>query len=171
MRHVLGFILAIGLAAAVFFGGAWGFLRALQLPAADITRGGVTALPAGGGSLLHNRETLLAFAALAGVGLLAGLLVAVPWVSPLATGLPGLVFIAWTVVYGVSVSKAVRFIPLKTQSYGAGFEELLFSGILGLLGIVFIIPLFVPSRWSRGVSGDDEDASGLLADFNTTTAL
>ena len=160
MRHVLGFILAIVLAAAAYAGGSWGFVR-LHNATATMTSG----------SLLHDRNALLAIAALAGVALLAGILIVTPRVSALAAGLPGLVLIAWTVLYGFRVREAVRYIPLKGDVFGAGFEALLVNGILALLGIVFIIPLFVPSRWRRRYYDDDIPQSSLLSDFTQTAVL
>ena len=32
-------------------------------------------------------------------------------------------------------------------SFGAGWEALLFNGVLGAAGAVMVLPLFVPSRW------------------------
>ncbi len=166
MRHLIGFGLALVLAAAVFFGAAWGYLRLLRLP---VVNGAVSALPAGGGSLLHSSNVLLAFAALSGAAILAGIWVAAPRISPLAAGLPGLVLIAWTILYGVSVRRAVRYIPLKNDAFGTGFEALLFNGMLAAVGFVLIIPLFVPSRWRRrvppgyGQPGFDQPAYRLSA--------
>jgi hypothetical protein len=140
MRHLIGVVLAIVLAAAVFFAASWGYLKLLIGPA----RG---TLPGGGGSLLHNHAVLEGFGALLGVGLVAGLLIAVPRISPLAAGLPGLVLLAWTGLYLYSVRRAVQYIPLKTHPYGTGFEAMLFDGVLALAGLAMIIPLFVPSRW------------------------
>ena len=71
MRHLVGVVLAIVLAAAVFFAASWGYLKLLIGPA------GLGALPGGGGSLLHNHAVLEGFGALLGVGLIAGLLIAV----------------------------------------------------------------------------------------------
>jgi hypothetical protein len=146
MRHVIGVALAIVMAAAVFFAASWGYLKLLIGPA----RGGV--LPAGGGSLIHNHAVLEGFGVLLAVGLLAGILMALPVISPLASGLPGLALLAWTGLYLFSVRRAVQYIPLKSQSYGTGFEAMLFDGVLALAGLAMIIPLFVPSRWrSRAV--------------------
>ena len=86
MRHFSGLVLAIVAALAIFFGGGWGYLRLLQVPT---THEPQASLPAGGGSLLHHHQVLFSLAALLAVGLLIGLLMAVPWVSPLASGLPG----------------------------------------------------------------------------------
>src|SRR5579862_9486505 len=104
MRHLIGFGLALAIAAAVLFGAAWGYLRLLRLPAANGAP--LSALPAGGGSLWHDKNVLLAFAALVAVAILVGICAAVPWISPLATGLPGLALIAWTILYAVSVRRA-----------------------------------------------------------------
>lgn len=88
-------------------------------------------------------------AALLAVGLAAGLLMVIPWVSPLAAGLPGLVLVAWTALYVSDVREAVRLIPLRSRDFGAGFEALLFTGLLGVAGLAMIVPLFIPSRWRR----------------------
>jgi hypothetical protein len=143
MRHLMGVVLAIVMAAVLFFAGSWGYLKLLIGPAGP----GSGSLPAAGGSLLHNHAVLEGFGALLGVGLVAGLLIAVPRISPLAAGLPGLALLAWTGLYLFSVRHAVQYIPLKSKPYGAGFEALLFDGVLALAGLAMIIPLFVPSRW------------------------
>jgi hypothetical protein len=131
MRHLYGVALAVVMAAAVFFGASWGYLR-LTRTAVLLTGG----LPAGGGSLLHYHTIVEGGGAMLAVGLLAGLLMVIPWVSPLASGL-----------YLENVKEAARFIPLKTYIYGTGFEALLFTGLLAAAGIVMITPLFIPSRW------------------------
>jgi hypothetical protein len=151
MRHLMGVVLAIVMAAAVFFAASWGYLKLLIGPAGSGSGG----LPAGGGSLLHNHAVIEGFGALLGAALVAGLLIAVPRVSPLAAGLPGLVLLAWTGLYLSSVRHAVQYIPLKSKPYGAGFEAMLFDGVLALIGLAMVIPLFVPSRWRsrRQMSG------------------
>ena len=166
MRHLYGTALAVAMTAVMFFAGSWGYLRLLKLP---VPPGQVAALPAGGGSLLANNSMLLALAAVLGTAVLAGLLVMVPRVSPLAAGLPGLVLLAWTALYLVSVRRAVAFIPLRSHAFGAGWEALLFNGILGAVGAVLVFPLFIPSRWrAPRVAAADDDASGREADDNLT---
>jgi hypothetical protein len=160
MRHLVGVALAIVLAAAVFFAASWGYLKLLIGPA------GLGALPAGGGSLLHNHAVLEGFGAMLGVGLIAGLLIAIPRISPLAAGLVGLALLAWTALYLVSVRHAVQYIPLKTRAYGAGFEAMLFDGVLALAGLVLIIPLFIPSRWvGKRAVPPPEPYAGTTASF------
>ena len=150
MRHVIGIGLAVGLAAAVFFAASWGYLRLLRIPVAN---GGASTLPAQGGGLLHDSNVLYAFAAVAGTALLAGIFIAVRQISPLAAGLPGLVLIAWTVVYGLSVRRAVHYIPLRGDTYGLGFEAMLMNGVLAAAGLALVVPLFIPSRWRARPDG------------------
>lgn len=160
MRHLVGVMLAIVMAAALFFVASWGYLKLLIGPA------GVGRLPAGGGSLLHNHAVLEGFGAMLGVGLLAGLLIAVPRISPLAAGLPGLALLAWTGLYLFSVRRGVQYIPFKSRPYGTGFEALLFDGVLALIGMAMVIPLFVPSRWrGRREVSEPEPYAGTTASF------
>lgn len=160
MRHLAGIVLAVVLAAVVFFAASWGYMKLLIGPA------GSGALPGGGGSLLHHHAVLEGFGALLGAGLVAGLLIAVPRISPLAAGLPGLVLLAWTGLYLSSVRHAVQYIPLRNHAYGAGFEAMLFDGVLALAGLAMIIPLFVPSRWrSQRAVTEPAPYAGTTASF------
>jgi hypothetical protein len=161
MRHLVGVMLAIVMAAALYFAASWGYLKLLIGPA------GAGRLPAGGGSLLHDHAVLEGFGVLLGVALLAGLLMAVPRISPLAAGLPGLALLAWTGLYLFSVRHAVQYIPLKTRPYGLGFEAMLFDGVLALVGLAMVVPLFVPSRWrgKREVTEPEEPYAGTTASF------
>lgn len=134
MRHVIGLVLAVILAAVLFGGAGWGTWRLMALHAV--------------GTSLTGKPGLLAVAALAGTGLLLGLLLVVPAVSPLAAGLPGLALLAWSVLLVVSTARADRLIPPHSHA-AIGLHTLLTSGVLAVLGVVMIVPLFVPSRWRR----------------------
>ena len=163
MRHLYGIALASITTLALFFGGAWGYARLLALSPMS---GKASALPAAGGSLLSNADVIYALAPLVATGLLIGIGVAAPRVSPLASGLPGLLLIGWTALYLTSVSRATELIPLQSHSFGAGWEALLFSGTLGALGLVMIIPLFVPSRWrNRRDEAETAEADDFLDDL------
>jgi hypothetical protein len=166
MRHVIGIGLAIGLAAAVFFAASWGYVRLLRVP---VVNGGASTLPAQGGELLHDTTVLYAFAAVAGTALLAGIFIAVRQVSPLAAGLPGLVLIAWTVVYGFSVRRAVHYIPLRGDAFGAGFEAMLMNGVLAAAGLALVVPLFIPSRWRSRQAASAADAAAETQVLEPTT--
>jgi hypothetical protein len=156
MRHLIGLILAIALAAAVFFGGGWG---AAHVPAL-----------AGHSVGLPSRTGLIGLSAALATGLFLGILLVVPAISPLATGLPGLVLLAWTALLAVSAHRALAWIPLQGHSFGVGFKVLLLNGTLALAGIAMIVPLFLPGRWHGRQYADDEDddlelpaATGLLS--------
>jgi hypothetical protein len=165
MRHRIGIVLAVIMAGALFFPGAWGYLRLLRLPApADQ----LSNLPAGGGSLLSDHHVLLAFAAVAGTFLLAGILIAVPRISPLAAGLPGLLLLGWTALYLVNVRQGVDLIPLRSDPFGAGFEAMLFNGILGAAGLALILPMFVPSRWRSRPAEEIEDVPEFTSGLGAT---
>jgi hypothetical protein len=141
MRHMFGIVLAAAMAAALFFGAGWGVAR-------------IAALHARGASLtsLHG---LVAVAVVVGTGLLLGILVAVPRISPLGGGLPGLLLLGWSALEVVSARRAARLIPLQGHSFAAGFGSMLVTGVLALAGAVMIVPLFLPSRWRRRGSEDD----------------
>ena len=149
MRHLIGIGLAVVISAAIFFGGCWAFNRLFLL-----NLGSKWSLPAGGGNFMSNSVVTGGLAAMAGVALLIGLALVIRWVSPLATGLPGLVLLAWTALYVASPERAVQYIPLKAHNVGLGFAGLGATGILGAAGVVLVMPLFFPSRWRRPVSDD-----------------
>jgi hypothetical protein len=135
MRHVFGVVLAMVTGAVLFLAAGWGV--------AEITS-------------LHSRGTVLtatpglaAIGAVLGAGLLLGILLAVPAVSPLAAGLPGIALLGWSALLVVSARRATRLIPLQGHSFAAGFASLLTTGVLVLVGAVMVVPLFVPSRWRR----------------------
>jgi hypothetical protein len=147
MRHLVGFILAIALGAALFLGAGWGFTHLA----------GLTAQGAG----LTSPTGLAALSALAATGLFLGIVIAVRAVSPLAPGLPGLVLLAWSALLAVREHQALRWIPLQGHSFAAGYRALLVSGVLALLGAAMIVPLFLPSRWraapGAGIEEDDSE--------------
>jgi hypothetical protein len=165
MRHRIGLILAVVMVGVLFFPGAWGYLRLLRLP---VREGQLAPLPAAGGSLLGDGHLLLALAAVAGAGLLAGILIAVPWFSPLAAGLPGLLLLGWTGLFLASVRQAADLIPLRSDPFGAGFEAMLFNGVLSAAGLAMILPMFVPSRWRtrQADGGGDADADEFVSSWS-----
>ena len=154
VRHLYGIALAVVLTAVMFFAGAWGYHELLN---PTVLPGESSALPAGGGSLLSNSSALLALVAVVATGLLAGLFVIVRRLSPVAAGLPGLLLLAWTCLYLVSVRRAVDLIPLRTAAFGAGWQALLCNGLLTAAGVVMVLPMCVPSRWRAPRHEDDTD--------------
>jgi hypothetical protein len=127
--------------AALFFGAGWGIAR-------------IMALHASGGNIA-TAQGLTALGAVLGTGLLAGILIAAPGVSPLGAGLPGIGLLAWSALLVLSVRRATQLIPLQGHSFATGFGSMLGTGILALAGIMMVVPLFVPSRWRREYVDDE----------------
>jgi len=146
MRHLIGLILGLAVAAAVFFGAGWGVEHVPAL--------------AGHSVGLPSRPGLIGLGLVLGAGLFVGILIAVPAVSPLATGLPGLILLGWTALLAVSAHRALAWIPLQGHTFGAGFRVLLLNGTLAFVGMAMIVPMFLPSRW-HGTRGDDDDSEVL----------
>jgi len=143
MRHLAGFVLAVATSVALYFCAGWGVSR-------------FGALAAHGGPVMTGHG-LLALAAVVGPGLLIGVLVAVPALSPLASGLPGLALLGWSALLVVRSHLALRLIPMHGYYFTTGVQALLVSGVLALLGTLMIVPLFLPSRWRRREAGPDAD--------------
>jgi hypothetical protein len=141
VRHVFGVVLALVMYAAVFVGAGWAVEKILTLRAS--------------GASLTTPHGVIALAVLVVVGALLGVVMAVPAVSPLAAGLPGLVLLGWTALLAVSERRAIQLVPLHAHSFAVGFGEMLTSGVLALIGAAMIVPLFVPSRWRRRYVGED----------------
>jgi phage tail protein X len=133
MRHLFGVVLAMVMGAALFLAAGWGVAEIASLHAR--------------GAMLTATPGLAAIGAVLGAGLLLGILLAVPAISPVAAGLPGIALLAWSALFLVSTKRATRLIPLQGHSSAAGFASLLTTGVLAFVGAVMIVPLFVPSRW------------------------
>jgi hypothetical protein len=135
MRHLFGVVLAMVTGAVLFLAAGWGVAEITSLHSR--------------GTVLTTTPGLAAIGAMLGAGLLLGILLAVPAISPLAAGLPGIALLGWSALLMVSARRATRLIPLQGHSFAAGFASLLTTGVLVLVGAVMVVPLFVPSRWRR----------------------
>jgi hypothetical protein len=141
MRHLIGLVLGLVAAAAVFFGGGWGVARIMAAHAH--------------GTSLVGMSGGLTLAALLGTGLYLGFMVAVRAISPIGAGLPGLILLGWSGLEMFKAHWALRLIPLSGYQEAGGFRTMLTIGVLALLGAMLVIPLFVPSRWRRSEPLDD----------------
>ncbi|MGE5132497.1 MAG: hypothetical protein ACM32E_06235 [Gemmatimonadota bacterium] len=153
MRHLIGIFLAI-LMAGVLAAAVWGYLR-LAAVAAHLSR-----MPNGGGSVLSDQSARTALLAVAGAGLLAGILIAAPRVSPLASAVPGLILIGVTAVYVLSTRHVVDLLPLPSGVSGTGLGTMVYGGIAGAAGLVMTVPVFIPSRWRTRDSAAAAAAAG-----------
>ncbi|WP_440104798.1 hypothetical protein [Streptosporangium sp. H16] len=148
MRHVVGVLVGLVVAAVLLFGAGW----AVQEAGASLVP-----LPAESGS-----KTWIALGVMAGIGLLVGLVVA-GRVSPLATFVPSMVLLAWTVVYALDVRRAMGLVPDDPTFHevllqaGRGMGLLLTTGVYALLGILLFLPVLMPSRWAPRFRGDEEE--------------
>jgi hypothetical protein len=133
MRHLFGVVLAMVAGVVLFLAAGWGVAEITSLHDR--------------GMILTSTAGLGALAAVLGAGLLLGILLAAPGISPVSTGLPGLLLLAWSALLVISTRRATRLIPLQGHSFATGFGSMLTSGVLVLIGAVMIVPLFVPSRW------------------------
>jgi hypothetical protein len=141
MRHLFGVVLAVVMGAALFLAAGWGVAEITSLHSRGV--------------ILTSTHGLVALAAVLAVGLLLGILLAVPGVSPVGSGLPGILLLAWSALLVVSARRATRLIPLQGHPFAEGFRSMLTNGVLVLVGAVMVVPLFVPSRWRRRPAEDD----------------
>ncbi|MEV5553103.1 hypothetical protein AB0L44_05555 [Nonomuraea wenchangensis] len=155
MRHLGGFLIGLVVTAAVLAGGGWAVTQATAQAAAHVT-GQAAPTPA------DNQQLWIALGAMAAVGLVYGLVVA-GRISPLATFVPSMVLLAWTVVYALDPARAISLVPAEpsvnqiVREAGAGAQTLLTTGVLALLGVALFIPVLMPSRWSRPQDDLDDD--------------
>jgi hypothetical protein len=150
MRHLFGVILGIVVTAALFVGGGWGYHRLATLVNATSPH-------------LNDTRGLTSLGALLATGLLIGILMAVPRISPLATALPGAAALAATAFYLASPNRALHLMPLHASNFGLGAHVLLASGVYALIGAAMIVPLFVPCRWRKRGTEEDEEPIGMAA--------
>lgn len=141
MRHLLGLMLALATSAALFFGAGLGIWRISALGRS------VTGLAL---SALETSANLVPLASLLGAGALVGVALLAPRLSPLGTGLPGLALLGWSGLLLLRGKHALTYVPMAGSHFAAGFDILLGSGALALIGAAMAVPLFLPSRW-RGV--------------------
>ncbi|XVQ82344.1 hypothetical protein ACQP2K_26190 [Microbispora siamensis] len=149
MRHFFGLLLGVVVAAALLLGGGWASQEAVRGAAQSID-------PA------KDTRMLIALGVMAVVGLLLGL-VLVARVSPLATFVPSMALLAWTVVYVLDVSRAASLVPTgpsvqaELLQAGRGMLTLLSTGVYGLLGVALFLPVLMPSRWARPESDEEQE--------------
>ncbi|PZG19988.1 hypothetical protein C1J01_10570 [Nonomuraea aridisoli] len=147
MRHLGGLLVGLVVTAAVLGGGGWAVQQAALNASADLP---------------GNQNLWIALGAMAAVGLVVGLVTA-GRISPLATFVPSMVLLAWTVVYALDKTRALSFIPSEASVHqiirdaGSGNRTMLTTGLYALLGVVMFIPVLMPSRWARREDELDDD--------------
>lgn len=149
MRHVVGFFFGVVVTAALLLGAGW---------AVPAVQRGATALV----SVEQDMRLLLGIGAMALAGLVLGLVLA-GRISPLATFVPAMALLAWTVVYALDVNRALSLAPVAASMHpelvqaGRGMQLLLSTGVLAMLGVALFIPVLMPGRWARRPEDDEDD--------------
>ncbi|GAA3804212.1 hypothetical protein GCM10022226_25030 [Sphaerisporangium flaviroseum] len=147
MRHFLGLLLGVVVTAILLAGTGWASQDAYR---------GMTSVAAGAASAVdpvRDTKALIGLAAMLVAGLILGLVMA-GRVSPLATFVPSMALLAWTVIYALDVNRALGLAPVDPSmnpmivQSGKGMQELLGMGIFAMLGIALFIPVLMPSRWA-----------------------
>ncbi|WP_449066174.1 hypothetical protein [Planomonospora algeriensis] len=152
MRHVFGLLIGLVVTAVLLLGAGW---AAAEMGLALQPAQGVAPPAAGTG------QNWAAPAVMAGTGLLLGLLI-VGRVSPVASFIPSMVLLAWTVVYVLDTGRGLGFLPVNPTFHevllqaGRGMRILLTTGVYALLGVALFVPVLLPSRWA-GQGGDEDD--------------
>ena len=146
MRHAFGFVLGVLLAPGLLYGAAWGYVQAGQ------------SFDATGQEITDRTRIYGAFALLAAVGLVMGVIIVARWASPLVSLVPALGLLGCTVWFLVDPG-GVLDLPGKVPPSGdldVGLRTLLGTGVYGLMGFALLMPAWAPRRWG---SGRDEDAA------------
>lgn len=146
MRHAFGFILGVLLAPALLYGAAWGFVQATR--SYDVA----------GQDITDRTRMYGAFALLAAVGLVIGVIVVARWASPLVSLVPALFLIGISIAFLVDPHRLLD-LPGKVPPGGdldSGLRLLLGSGIYGILGFALLAPAWTPHRWSSRRNDDEE---------------
>lgn len=151
VRHVFGFLVGVVLAPAMAYGTGWGYSRAVE------------SFDPVGKTIFASTQLYGAFAVMAAIGLVIGVIIVAKWASPLMSLIPAIGLIGWTVFFLVAPDQALELpdqLPLSSE-VGTGLRMMLGTGVFGLMGVALFMPAWAPRRWAsrRGeetVTDDEE---------------
>jgi hypothetical protein len=149
VRHTFGLILGVLLTPALAYGAGWGYTRA------------GASYDAINQSITNGTQLYGAFALMAAVGLVMGIVVLARWASPFVSLVPALAFIAWTICFLVAPKSAMN-VPNRLPPAGeldTALRVLLGYGVFGLMGFTLLVPTWAPGRWGRGGDGEAQNGS------------
>jgi len=146
LRHAFGFLLGILLTPALAYGMAWGFARSRA--SVDVNL-----------AVVDQTQFYGAYAAMAAVGLIVGILVVARWISPFVSMLPALGLLSWSVWYVVDPAKAAELIETLPPGgeIDTGLQTLLSTGMLALVGFALFVTAWAPYRWPHPHDGLEDD--------------
>ena len=145
VRHILGFLVGIVLTPALAYAAGWGATRSDS--AVDPLSHTIT----------DKTRLYGAFALMAAVGLVTGVVIVAKWTSPMISLVPALAFIAWS-GYFLFAPQTALDLPEKIPPAGdldEGLRTLLGSGVLALLGFALLAPAWTGWRWRPAARLDE----------------
>ncbi|TDC91783.1 hypothetical protein [Actinomadura sp. 7K507] len=147
MRHAFGFFLGVVLTPALVYGAAWGYVQAGQ------------SFDGTGQEITDRTRIYGAFALLAAVGLVMGVIIVARWASPLVSLVPALALLGFSAYFLIDPGRALdlpgRVPPAGDMDFG--LRMLLGSGVYGLMGFALLMPTWAPRRWSSARDDDSAD--------------
>ncbi|XRQ14694.1 hypothetical protein ACN3XK_28630 [Actinomadura welshii] len=148
MRHAFGLVLGVLLTPALVYGTAWGYVQAGQ------------SFDGTGQEITDRTRIYGAFALLAAVGLVMGVVIVARWASPLVSLVPALALLGLSGHFLVDPAGALdlpgRVPPAGDMDFG--LRMLLGSGVFAMMGLALLMPSWAPRRWS---SRRDEDPADM----------
>ncbi|MGI5201918.1 hypothetical protein ACQEU6_10095 [Spirillospora sp. CA-108201] len=148
MRHAFGLVLGVLLTPALVYGAAWGYVQAGQ------------SFDGTGQEITDRTRIYGAFALLAAVGLVMGVIIVARWASPLVALVPALALLGASAYFLADPGRALdlpgRVPPAGDMDFG--LRMLLGSGVYGMMGLALLMPAWAPRRWGSGRREDPADA-------------
>ncbi|MER7544352.1 hypothetical protein ABTW95_15215 [Spirillospora sp. NPDC127506] len=147
MRHAFGFVLGVLLTPALVYGAAWGYVQAGH------------SFDGTGQEITDRTRIYGAFALLAAVGLVMGVIILARWASPLVSLVPALALLGFSAWFLVDPGRVLD-LPGKVPPAGDmdfGLRMLLGSGLYGMMGLALLMPSWAPRRWSGNRDDDGAD--------------
>jgi hypothetical protein len=145
VRHAFGFVLGVLLAPGLLYGAAWGYVQGGQ------------SFDGTGQEITDRTRIYGAFALLAAVGLVMGVIIVARWASPLVSLVPALALLGLSVAFLVDPGRVLD-LPAKVPPSGdmdAGLRTLLGSGMYAMMGFALLMPTWAPRRWGSGRRRDE----------------
>jgi hypothetical protein len=145
VRHAFGFLLGVLLTPALAYGAAWGYVQAGQ------------SFDGAGQEITDSTRMYGAFALLAAVGLVTGVIIVARWASPLVSLVPALALLGLSVYFLVDPGRMLD-LPGKVPPAGDldfGLRMLMGSGVYAMMGFALLMPTWAPRRW--GSAREDEE--------------
>jgi hypothetical protein len=148
VRHAFGLVLGVLLTPALLYGAAWGYVQAGR------------SFDGTGQEITDRTRIYGAFALLAAVGLVTGVVIVARWASPLVSLVPALALLGlsgWFLADPGTVLDLPGRVP-PAGDLDAGLRMLLGSGLYAMMGFALLMPAWAPRRWG---SERDDDAADL----------